>query len=94
MELLFIFIIDSLVTFAVLYAACKITDVTIENKWLLIAVIGSAIISLIPSLGWVLSILFLFWVLNQYSNAKIWPDLIFMVVVSRLLSMFLVLPLF
>ena len=94
MELLFILIIDSIVTFAAMYFACKITDVTIENKRLLVAVIGSAVISLIPGLGWVLSIFFLFWALNQYSNAKIWPDLVFMVVVSRLLTLILVFPLF
>ena len=94
MELLFILIIDSIVTFAAMYLACKITDVTIENKRLLVAVIGSAVISLIPGLGWILSIFFLFWALNQYSNVKIWPDLVFMVVVSRLLTLILVFPLF
>jgi len=92
MEYLIYFLIDSLVNAGILFLACKLTGVLIEFKWLIVAVIAAALVSLIPTIGWILSLIVLFWLLNQYSNAKIWPDLVFMVVVSRLISVFLIIP--
>lgn len=93
MEHIIIFFIDALVSAGIMFLACKVTGVVIEFKWLVISVAAAALVSLVPSFGWVLSFIVLFWFLNQYSNAKIWPDLVFMVVVSRLITVFLVIPL-
>ena len=92
MDYLIYFLVDSLVSAGIMFLACKVTGVVIEFKWLLISVSAAALVSLIPSFGWVLSLIVLFWFLNQYSNAKIWPDLVFMVVVSRLITVFLLIP--
>lgn len=86
-------VLDVLVTVGVMFIACKITSVVIEPKWLIITVASASFVSLIPGIGLLASIFVLFWLLNQHSNAKVWPDLVFMVIVSRLLSLFLVLPL-
>ena len=92
MNYLIYFLIDCLASAGIMFLACKLTGVIIEFKWLVISVIAAALVSLIPSIGWLLSFIVLFWFLNQYSNAKIWPDLVFMVVVSRLITVFLVIP--
>ena len=92
MDYLIYFLIDSLVSAGIMFLACKITGVVIQFKWLLISVAAAALVSLIPSFGWVLSLIVLFWFLNQYSNAKLWPDLVFMVLVSRIITVFLVIP--
>ena len=92
MEHILIFLIDSLVGAGVMFLACKVTGVVIEFKWLAVSVAAAAFVSLVPFFGWILSFIVLFWLLNQYSNAKIWPDLVLMVVVSRLISVLLVMP--
>ena len=92
MDYLIYFLIDSLVSAGIMFLACKITGVVIQFKWLLISVAAAALVSLIPSFSWVLSLIVLFWFLNQYSNAKLWPDLVFMVLVSRIITVFLVIP--
>ena len=92
MDYLIYFFVDSLVSAGIMFLACKLTSVIIEFKWLVVSVVAAALVSLIPSIGLLLSFIVLFWFLNQYSNAKIWPNLVFMVVVSRLITAFLVIP--
>ena len=86
-------LLDITVTTGAMYLACKLTGVRIEPIWLLAAVVASSVVSFVPIVGWPASLCVLFWVLNEYSNAKVWPDLIFMVVLSRLFSLIFVMPL-
>lgn len=86
MDVLVLVVLDALIGGLILWLAAKITSVNLALRETVIAAGGAAAVSLIPAVGWILSIVVLFMLLKKYSQAKIWPDIILMVIVSRLVS--------
>ena len=86
MDELVLVVLDALIGGVVLWLAAKITSVDLVLREAVIAAGGAAIVALVPTEGWALSIVVLFVLLKKFSRANIWPDLILMVIVSRLVS--------
>ncbi|WP_028876949.1 hypothetical protein [Teredinibacter turnerae] len=86
MEVLMYVALDALITGFIVFLAGKLTAVEIEFKEAVICVGLSSLLGLIPSVGWILSIIAFFYLLKKYTAADIWPDLILLVVVSKLIS--------
>ncbi|SEG08774.1 hypothetical protein [Marinobacterium lutimaris] len=84
-EVLFL-LLDALISGIILWLAAKITAVDLSLGETVIAAAVAALVALIPTLGWVLSLVALFTLLKKFSGASIWPDIILMVIVSRLVS--------
>ncbi|MBB5320186.1 hypothetical protein [Marinobacter oulmenensis] len=86
MDELIVIVLDAVVGGVILWLAAKITSVDLALSETFVAAAGAAAVSLVPTVGWVLSILVLFVLLKKFSRASIWPDIILMVIVSRLVS--------
>lgn len=78
--------LDVVIGGVILWLAAKITSVNLTFVETLVAAGGAAVASLVPAAGWILSIIVLFFLLKKFSRASIWPDIILMVIVSRLVS--------
>jgi hypothetical protein len=89
MEYLGLFLLSTVIGTAIMFFACYITGVRISPVWLLIANGAASLAGLIPTIGFILSWIVLQFLLSKYSNAKVWPDLVFMVVISRLITVFI-----
>ncbi|MCK0152228.1 hypothetical protein MWU49_00790 [Alcanivorax sp. S6407] len=83
MALLLGLIIDILVGGAVLYAAATVVRVDLTFKETVIAAVVAAGLAMIPVVGWLLSLIALFYVLYHFSLAA-FPNLVLMVLVSRM----------
>ena len=83
---LLVVVLDALVGGVVLWLAAKITLVNLALSETVIAAGGAAAVALMPTIGWLLSLVVLFVLLKKFSRANIWPDIILMVIVSRLVS--------
>lgn len=83
---LLVVVLDALVGGVVLWLAAKITFVDLTLSETVIAAGGAAAVALVPTIGWLLSLVVLFVLLKKFSRANIWPDIILMVIVSRLVS--------
>ena len=79
-------IIHVVFTGSVLWVAAKLTSVDLGFKGAAIAVILSAMVSWIPLFGGLLSLIVFFLVLKSMTNTRIWPDLIIMVIVSKVVA--------
>ncbi len=86
MEVLMYVALDAIITGFIVFLAGKLTAVEIDFKDAVICVGLSSIIGLIPSVGWILSIIAYFYLLKKYTSANVWPDLILLVIVSKLIS--------
>ena len=86
MEVLVYVALDVLITGFIVFLAGKLTAVQIDFKEAVICVGLSSIIGLIPSIGWILSIVAFFYLLKKFTAVDVWPDLILLVVVSKLLG--------
>jgi len=84
------FVLDLVFGGVALLLAAKATRVQLAFREALYAVAAAAVVALIPFVGWLLSLVVLFYLLRYFTNAPIWPDVLLMVIVSRLLA-FLVL---
>ena len=93
MEAIFYMILDAILGGLILWVASKITSVDLILKETIIAAGAAALVSLIPGLGWFLSIIILFYLLKKFSQADIWPDLLLMVIVSRGVAFLVILTL-
>tara|TARA_R100000322_G_scaffold122605_1_gene79799 strand:+ start:3869 stop:4159 length:291 start_codon:yes stop_codon:yes gene_type:complete len=78
--------LDALIGGVVLWLAAKLTAVDLGLGETVIAASGATAASLVPTAGWILSIVVLFVLLKKFSRADIWPDIILMVIVSRLVA--------
>src|SRR5690348_11764532 len=83
---LLVVVLDALVGGVVLWLAAKITLVNLALSETVIAAGGAAAVALVPTIGWLLSLVVLFVLLEKFSRANIWPDILLMVLVSRLVS--------
>lgn len=86
MEELIYVALDVVIGGVILWLAAKITSVNLTFVETLVAAGGAAVAALVPAAGWILSIIVLFFLLKKFSRASIWPDIILMVIVSRLVS--------
>ena len=86
MEIVFFFILDVVITGVFLWAAGKVTTVQVGYKEGVICVGVSSLLALIPGIGWILSIVVLFYLLKDFTGASVWPDLILLVLVTKFLS--------
>lgn len=86
MEVILYIALDAILGGIALWIAAKITSVDISILQTVIAAGASALASMVPGFGWVLSVLILFFLLKQFSQANIWPDVLLMVIVGRLVS--------
>lgn len=86
MEVFVLVLLDALVGGAVLWLAAKITLVNLAFSEAAIAAGVAAVALLVPSVGWILSVIVLFLILKKFTRASIWPDILLMVIVSRLVS--------
>ena len=84
------FIIDVLLSAGILWASGRIMLVNIEYRWLVVAIVVASLVSFIPHIGIALSFLVLLWFLHEYSDAELWPNIILMVLLSRVFSFFTV----
>ncbi len=81
-----IFVVDMTVTTGITYLAIFISRVSIGLGKLLVIVAVSAIVSLIPSIGWFLGIAVFLYLIVKSSNANL-TDALWVVVFSKLFSM-------
>lgn len=86
METIIYVILDAVITGFIVFLAGKITSVQIAFKEAAICVGISSILGFVPGFGWLLSIIAFFYLLKRFTASDIWPDLILLVVVSKLLS--------
>jgi len=86
MDELVVVVLDALIGGVVLWLAAKITSVDLALSETVIAAGGAAAVALVPTAGWILSIVVLFVLLKKFCKASIWPDIILMVIVGRLVS--------
>ncbi|WNO10797.1 hypothetical protein [Teredinibacter sp. KSP-S5-2] len=86
MEFLIYFLLDAIISGSVLWVASRITSVDLLFKTAVIVSGCSALVGLIPGVGWILSIVVFFYLLKKYTGASVWPDLILMVLVSKLVA--------
>lgn len=91
--ILILTLLDAAAGAVALWLAGRLTDVQLALKETTVAAGVAALLSLIPQVGWLLSIVALFYLLRRFSRADIWPDLILLVLVSRLLALVAVLAL-
>ncbi|MBN0987198.1 hypothetical protein [Amphritea pacifica] len=85
MDMILIVVLDAVITGAILWMVSKVTAVHLNFLHTVIAAGAASLVSLIPSFGWLLSIIVLFYLLKQFSDADIWPDIILLVLVSQLI---------
>ncbi|MBN1008936.1 hypothetical protein [Amphritea pacifica] len=85
MDMILIVALDAVITGAILWMVSKVTAVHLSFLHTVIAAGAASLVSLIPSFGWLLSIIVLFYLLKQFSDADIWPDIILLVLVSQLI---------
>jgi hypothetical protein len=87
METIAFVILDAIVTGFIVFLAGKLTAVQLDFKEAVICVGISSILGLIPTFGWVISIIAFFYLLKRFTASVIWPDLILLVIVSKLISL-------
>ncbi len=90
METLIYVVLDALITGTILYLAGHLTAVKIAFKEAVICVLLSSLLGFIPVIGWLVSIIAYFILLKRYTGAPIWPNIILMVLVSKLLSVIII----
>lgn len=81
-----IVVADIIIGAAALWLAAKITHVNLHLTETLIAATLGALVALIPTVGPFLAVVALLVVLKYYSSADLWPDLILVCVVSRVIA--------
>ncbi|MCX2836419.1 protein of unknown function [Microbulbifer thermotolerans] len=86
MEAIVYVVLDAVITGFIVFLAGKLTAVKIDFKDAVICVGMSSVLGFIPGIGWLLSIIAFFYLLKKCTESDIWPDLILLVLVSKLIS--------
>ena len=87
MEDLVYFVLGVLVYSVGLYVGGRFTAVEVDIKEMVIVAVCAAVVDLIPNVGWVLSIIVLFYLLKKFTREKIYPDILLLVIVGKLASL-------
>lgn len=91
-SLALVFAIDVLVTAACMFVATKMAFVKAEFKDLLLVVAIVGVVSLIPSIGWLLGLIAFVWLLMQATGSTL-LDCVYVVIFTKLVSFVAVLML-
>lgn len=86
MDIIFYVLLDAIFTGLIVWLAGKVTAVNILFKDAIICVGVSSLLVFIPVVGWILSVVTYFYLLKKFTASDIWPDLILLVIVSKLFS--------
>ncbi len=86
MNFLIILLVNLLIGGAALWLASKVLSVNLSFKETLITVAATALVAVIPLIGWIASLVVLFYLLQKYSGNDVWPDLILLVIISRIIT--------
>ncbi|PVZ65616.1 hypothetical protein [Pelagibaculum spongiae] len=86
MSILIILLVNLLIGGAALWLASKVLSVQLSFKETLITVAITALVAVIPLIGWIASLIVLFYLLQKYSGNDVWPDLILLVIISRIIT--------
>jgi len=80
------FVMDALMTTCCMYIASKMSFVVADFKSLLVIAVIVALVSLIPTVGWVLGVILFVFLLGKSTHASI-GDCIWVVVFTKVVSM-------
>ncbi|MEZ9165812.1 hypothetical protein [Vibrio cyclitrophicus] len=80
------FVMDALMTTCCMYIASKISFVVADFKSLLVLAVIVALVSLIPTVGWVFGVILFVFLLGKATHASI-GDCIWVVVFTKVVSM-------
>lgn len=94
MEIVLSFILNAVLSGTILWIASRITSVDLLFKTAILVAGASAIVGIVPIIGFLLSIILFFYLLTKFTNAPVWPDLILMVVVSKSVTLLLIITFF
>jgi len=80
--LILYFVIVSLIMGTSLWIGMKITKV--EGTFLAMLIIAAVtmLVGMIPGIGWILSLVALYFMLHKWTTAEFWPDSVILVVVA------------
>jgi len=87
-------VLSLLLSSTALWVAAKIVQTEFSFQQAVIASVATTAISIIPSIGWILSFVVLFYIIKQFSDADIWPDILLMVLISRVITLAITFGLF
>lgn len=76
------FVIMSLVVGTSLWVGLKITKVEGTFPGMLLIAAVTMLVDLIPGIGWLLSLIALYFMLHKWTSAEFWPDSVILVVVA------------
>lgn len=86
MSYIIYFLLDVVITGFIFWCASKLTFVDLRFKETVFAVCAASLVSFIPFVGWLASVIVLLYLLSRFSGSDIWPNLIVMVVVVKVIS--------
>ncbi|WP_105901554.1 hypothetical protein [Vibrio gangliei] len=79
------FIVDGLVTACCMYIASRLSFLTIDFTSLLVITLLVALVSLIPTIGWILGLIVWFYLLKTVANAD-FKDCLWVIVTTKAIS--------
>jgi hypothetical protein len=83
---LLLYVLDVAISSVSMWLAAKLTALHATFLQIGMAMLGAALFGLLPGFwGWLLSIAALFWLLRYFTEASMYPDILLMVVVSRII---------
>ncbi|HAS64051.1 MAG TPA: hypothetical protein DCS35_16730 [Vibrio sp.] len=80
-----VFVMDAFITTCCMYIASKLSFVIVDFKSLLIIALSVSLISLVPTVGWILGLLLFIYLLSKAANATI-GDCIWVVAFTKVVS--------
>lgn len=86
MSVLAAFVGSTLLSAVCLWVAMKLT--VLDGTFLAMLMIAAicALIGLVPLVGWLAAFVAMFILIRHWTDAPIWPDVVLMVIVSRLVA--------
>jgi hypothetical protein len=80
------YVLDVMISTVAMWLAARLTALHATFFQISMAMLGAAVVGLLPGFwGWLLSIAALFWLLRYFTEAPMYPDIVLMVVVSRII---------
>jgi len=86
MLLILYVLLNIIITGFAIFLAGKLTSVQIELGQAAICVAIASLLDLIPGVGWLISLIVFFFLLKKFTRVDVWPDLIILVIISKLIS--------
>lgn len=80
------FVISSLFVGSALWLALKVTKVDGTFLAMLIIAAVTMLIAFIPGIGWILSLVALYFMLHKWTTAEFWPDAVILVAVAGVMK--------